>query len=103
VHSHPEIVFTIGKQIARRLRNTTDKVDDLAFYDVTGHIACSLIELSKKPDGMQIKITRRGNGRLGFKDAGGARSDQRVRQNISGLRNPLVHIWLVSLSGRANR
>tara|TARA_B100001093_G_scaffold238864_1_gene228829 strand:+ start:1000 stop:1314 length:315 start_codon:yes stop_codon:yes gene_type:complete len=65
VHSHPEIVFTIGQQIARRLRNITDKVGDLTLYDVSGHIACSLIELSKKPDamthpdGMQIKITRR--------------------------------------------
>lgn len=69
-HQHPEILFTIGKQMAARLRNTTRKVGDLAFYDVTGRIARTLIELSKEPDalthpdGMQIKITRQELGRL---------------------------------------
>lgn len=69
-HQHPEILFTIGKQMADRLRNTTRKVGDLAFYDVTGRIARTLIELSKQPDamthpdGMQIKITRQELGRL---------------------------------------
>jgi CRP/FNR family transcriptional regulator, cyclic AMP receptor protein len=63
-------VFTIGKQIAHRLRNTTRKVGDLAFYDVSGRIARTLINLSKEPDamthpnGMQIKITRQEIGRL---------------------------------------
>jgi len=67
---HPEILFTIGKQMADRLRNTTRKVGDLAFYDVTGRIARTLIALSKEPDamthpdGMQIKITRQELGRL---------------------------------------
>ncbi len=70
IRTHPEIVFTIGKQMAHRLRNTTRKVGDLAFYDVTGRIARTLIELSKEPDamthpdGMQIKITRQELGRL---------------------------------------
>ena len=41
--SHPEIVFTIGQQMAHRLRNTTRKVGDLAFYDVTGRIARTLM------------------------------------------------------------
>lgn len=56
--------------MAHRLRNTTRKVGDLAFYDVTGRIARTLIELSKEPDamthpdGMQIKITRQELGRL---------------------------------------
>jgi CRP/FNR family transcriptional regulator, cyclic AMP receptor protein len=69
-HQHPKILFTIGKQMANRLRNTTRKVGDLAFYDVTGRIARTLIELSKEPDamthpdGMQIKITRQELGRL---------------------------------------
>jgi len=69
-HQRPEILFTIGKQMANRLRNTTRKVGDLAFYDVTGRIARTLIELSKEPDamthpdGMQIKITRQEIGRL---------------------------------------
>jgi len=67
---HPEIIFVIGRQMANRLRNTTRKVGDLAFYDVTGRIARTLIELSTQPDamshpdGMQIKITRQELGRL---------------------------------------
>jgi CRP/FNR family transcriptional regulator, cyclic AMP receptor protein len=70
VQVHPEIVFTIGQQMATRLRHTTRKVGDLSFYDVTGRIARTLIELSKEPDamthpdGMQIKITRQELGRL---------------------------------------
>jgi CRP/FNR family transcriptional regulator, cyclic AMP receptor protein len=70
LHQHPEILLTIGKQMASRLRNTTRKLGDLAFYDVTGRIARTLIELSKEPaamthpDGMQIKITRQELGRL---------------------------------------
>ena len=56
--------------MAHRLRNTTRKVGDLAFYDVTGRIARALIDLSKEPDamthpdGMQIKITRQEIGRI---------------------------------------
>ncbi len=70
IRTHPEIVFTIGQQMATRLRHTTRKVGDLSFYDVTGRIARTLIELSKEPDamthpdGMQIKITRQEIGRL---------------------------------------
>ena len=56
--------------MARRLRNTTRKVSDLAFLDVTGRVARTLLELSKEPDalthpeGMQIKITRQEIGRI---------------------------------------
>ncbi len=70
MREHPEILYTIGEQMAHRLRNTTRKVGDLAFYDVAGRIARTLIELSKEPDamthpnGMQIKITRQELGRL---------------------------------------
>lgn len=66
----PEILYALGSQMADRLRNTTRKVGDLAFYDVTGRIARTLIALSKEPDamthpdGMQIKITRQELGRL---------------------------------------
>jgi CRP/FNR family transcriptional regulator, cyclic AMP receptor protein len=68
--SHPEILYTIGKQMAHRLRNTTKRVADLSFLDVTGRIASILLELSKEPDalthpqGMQIKITRQELGRI---------------------------------------
>jgi CRP/FNR family cyclic AMP-dependent transcriptional regulator len=67
---HPEILYTIGKQIAHRLRSTTKRVADVSFLDVTGRIASQLLELSKQPDamthpaGMQIKITRQELGRI---------------------------------------
>ena len=67
---HPEFLFAIGTQMARRLRATTRKVGDLAFLDVTGRVARTLLELCKEPDamthpdGMQIKITRQEIGRI---------------------------------------
>ncbi len=66
----PEILYTLGRQMAERLRNTTRKVSDLAFLDVTGRVARTLLELCKQPDamthpdGMQIKITRQEIGRI---------------------------------------
>jgi len=68
--NHPEFLFALGSQMARRLRNTTRKVGDLAFLDVTGRVARTLLELCKEPDamthpdGMQIKITRQEIGRI---------------------------------------
>ncbi|MBX2809197.1 MAG: cAMP-activated global transcriptional regulator CRP [Cellvibrionaceae bacterium] len=67
---HPEFLYALGSQMTRRLRNTTQKVSDLAFLDVTGRVARTLLELSKEPDamthpdGMQIKITRQEIGRI---------------------------------------
>jgi CRP/FNR family cyclic AMP-dependent transcriptional regulator len=66
----PRILYFIGEQMASRLRQTTQKVGDLAFLDVTGRVARTLLELSKEPDamthpdGMQIKITRQEIGRI---------------------------------------
>ena len=46
------------------------KVSDLAFLDVTGRVARTLLDLCKQPDamthpdGMQIKITRQEIGRI---------------------------------------
>ncbi len=70
VEMHPEFMFALGKQMARRLRATTRKVGDLAFLDVTGRVARTLLDLCKEPDamthpdGMQIKITRQEIGRI---------------------------------------
>jgi CRP/FNR family cyclic AMP-dependent transcriptional regulator len=64
------ILYFIGEQMASRLRNTTRKVGDLAFLDVTGRVARTLLDLSQEPDamthpdGMQIKITRQEIGRI---------------------------------------
>jgi CRP/FNR family transcriptional regulator, cyclic AMP receptor protein len=69
-HHDPELLYAMGGQMAERLRNTTRKVGDLAFLDVTGRVARSLLDLCKQPDamthpdGMQIKITRQEIGRI---------------------------------------
>jgi len=66
----PDILYALGRQMAERLRNTTRKVGDLAFLDVTGRVARTLLDLCKQPDamthpdGMQIKITRQEIGRI---------------------------------------
>lgn len=65
-----DILYAVSAQIAGRLRATTRKVGDLAFLDVTGRVARTLIDLCKQPeamthpDGMQIKITRQEIGRI---------------------------------------
>jgi CRP/FNR family cyclic AMP-dependent transcriptional regulator len=61
---NPEILFQLCAQLADRLRNTSRKVSNLAFMDVTGRVARTLLDLAKQPDamthpdGMQIKVTR---------------------------------------------
>ncbi len=67
---HPEIMFALASQMALRLRNTSQKVGHLAFMDVTGRVAGTLLDLAKQPDaithpdGMQIKITRQEIGKI---------------------------------------
>ena len=64
VAEDPEILFILSGQIFDRLINTSQKVRDLIFLDVSGRIARTLLALSEQPDamthpeGMQIKITR---------------------------------------------
>ncbi len=66
----PDILFQLASQMALRLRRTSDKVARLAFMDVTGRIARTLLDLTKEPDamthpdGMQIRITRQELGRI---------------------------------------
>lgn len=65
-----EILYALGGQLTQRLLNTSRKVGHLAFLDVTGRIAGTLLELCKQPDamthpdGMQIRITRQEIGRI---------------------------------------
>ena len=64
VQRDPEILMHMTGQIAKRLRETSRKVIDLAYLDVAGRIAHTLLDLAKQPDamthpeGMQIRITR---------------------------------------------
>ena len=66
----PSYLFELAKQMSKRLQDTTQKVGDLAFLDVTGRVARTLLDLCKQPDamthpdGMQIKITRQEIGRI---------------------------------------
>jgi CRP/FNR family cyclic AMP-dependent transcriptional regulator len=65
-----DILYAIGRQLTERLDATSQKVGHLAFLDVTGRIAGTLLELCKQPDamthpdGMQIRITRQEIGRI---------------------------------------
>jgi len=64
------ILYAFGAQMTERLLHTSHKVGHLAFLDVTGRIAGTLLELCKQPDamthpdGMQIRITRQEIGRI---------------------------------------
>ena len=63
-------LFAVGHQLSQRLRHTSRKVGHLAFLDVTGRIARTLLDLCKQPDamthpdGMQLRITRQEIGRI---------------------------------------
>ncbi|MCU7808532.1 MAG: helix-turn-helix domain-containing protein, partial [Candidatus Thiodiazotropha sp. (ex Semelilucina semeliformis)] len=65
-----EILYAMGAQLSHRLSQTSSKVGHLAFFDVTGRIARTLLDLCKEPDamthpdGMQIRITRQEIGRI---------------------------------------
>ncbi len=64
------MLYELATQLADRLDKTTQKVGDLAFLDVTGRVARTLLDLCTEPDaithpdGMQIKITRQEIGRI---------------------------------------
>ncbi|MFH0342593.1 MAG: cAMP-activated global transcriptional regulator CRP [Chromatiales bacterium] len=68
IYAH--IVHLLATQIATRLLKTNRKVRDLAFLDVSGRIARTLLDLCKEPDamthpdGMQISVTRQELGRI---------------------------------------
>ena len=70
IQVNPEILMRLSGQMAERLQITSQKVGDLAFLDVTGRIAQTLLSLAKQPDamthpdGMQIKITRQEIGQI---------------------------------------
>lgn len=66
----PDILFELATQMALRLRRTSGMVGRLAFMDVAGRVARTLLDLCKEPDamthpdGMQIRITRQELGRI---------------------------------------
>ena len=66
----PGLLYAIASQLAIRLRKTSRKVSDLAFTDVKGRVARTLLDLCKEPDaithpdGMMVKVTRQELGRI---------------------------------------
>ncbi len=65
-----DFLYAVGRQLSERLMSTSRKVSHLAFFDVTGRVASTLLDLCKQPDamthpdGMQIRITRQEIGRI---------------------------------------
>ena len=70
IQSAKALLISIGAQLSNRLLHTSRKAGMLAFYDVTGRIARTLLELCEEPDamshpdGMQIQITRQELGKI---------------------------------------
>ena len=66
----PRILYSIGSQLTRRLLHTSRKVSRLAFMDVTGRVARTLLDLCNEPDAMshplgtQIRISRQEISRI---------------------------------------
>ena len=66
----PDLLFAISSQLANRLHKMNRKIGDLAFMDVSGRVARTLLDLCKEPDamthpdGMQIRVTRQELGRI---------------------------------------
>src|SRR3546814_16419846 len=67
---NPVIMFEIAGQLAARLRDTTRRLFDLAFLDVAGRMARTLINLTGKreaaagPRGVTIRTSRQELARL---------------------------------------
>ena len=65
-----DFLYAISRQLSTRLRQTSRKVGQLAFLDVTGRIARTMMDLCEQPDamthpkGMQIRITRQEIGKI---------------------------------------
>ena len=61
---NPEIMFEVAGQLAERLRDTSRRLGDLAFLDVSGRIARTLMELCQTPEavhsprGTTVRISR---------------------------------------------
>jgi CRP/FNR family cyclic AMP-dependent transcriptional regulator len=90
------MLFALTSQLVDRLNRTTQKVGDLAFLDVTGRVARTLLDLCNEPDamthpdGMQIKITRQEIGRI----VGCS------REMVGRVLKTLEHQGLVSVKGK---
>ena len=66
----PRLLYGIGSQLARRLRDTSRKASSLAFLDVSDRIVRTLHDLAQEPEalshpqGTQLRISRQELARL---------------------------------------
>lgn len=66
----PGMLFELASQLSGRLQRTNIRIRDLAFLDVTGRVARTLLDLAGQaeamthPDGMQVQTTRQELARL---------------------------------------
>lgn len=67
---HPEIMYALAGQLARRLRDTSRNAIDLAFLDVAGRVARAIINLANSDDhipderGRIVRISRQELARI---------------------------------------
>ena len=67
---HPQFLFDLAQQTAKRLAHINEKIERFAFGGITGRVAGELLKLANQPDaithpeGMQVRITRVEIGRL---------------------------------------
>ncbi len=97
----PDIVFLLATQIATRLLKTNRRLRDLAFTDVSGRIARTLLELCKEPDalthpeGMQLRVTRQEIGRIAgcSREVVGRVLKSLVEQNLISVRGKTIVVY----------
>jgi CRP/FNR family cyclic AMP-dependent transcriptional regulator len=70
IHESPELLMQLTAELAERLRATSAKLGSLAFLDVTGRIARTLLDLTHDSqavahlDGTLVRMTREELGRV---------------------------------------
>lgn len=96
---YPDLIIAMTSQLARRLRNTNRKLGDLAFMDVYGRVARTLLDLCEQPDamthpnGMQVRVTRQELSRLvgcSREMVGKVRKDMEVQNHIAAVGKNIV-------------
>lgn len=107
---YPDLIIAMTSQIARRLRNTNRKLGDLAFMDVYGRVARTLLDLCEQPDamthpeGMQVRVTRQELARLvgcSREMVGKVLKDMEEQKHISVSGKNIVVLGVLPKSSRA--
>lgn len=107
---YPDLIIAMTSQIARRLRNTNRKLGDLAFMDVYGRVARTLLDLCDQPDalthpeGMQVRVTRQELARLvgcSREMVGKVLKDMEEQKHISVSGKNIVVLGVLPKSSRA--